>query len=49
VSTVTFQNVVVRYSDYAFQNQKCYKKDTNHCTEHLSTAQLSRVGSRGPL
>ncbi|KAB5515214.1 glycoside hydrolase family 28 protein [Coniochaeta sp. 2T2.1] len=47
VSNVTFENVVVQNSDYAFQIQSCYGEDTDYCTSYPSTAQLSGIVVRG--
>lgn len=43
VSNVTFANVVVQNSDYAFQVQSCYSEDADYCAEYPSTAQLSGI------
>lgn len=47
VSNVTFENVVVQNSDYAFQIQSCYGEDTSYCASYPSTAQLSGIVVRG--
>lgn len=47
VSNVTFQNVVVQNSDYAFQVQSCYGETTSYCASYPSTAQLSGIVVKG--
>lgn len=43
VKNVTWDGVVVKNSDYAFQIQSCYNEDATYCQEYPSTAQLSGV------
>ncbi|KAH8901334.1 family 28 glycoside hydrolase [Thozetella sp. PMI_491] len=43
VKNVTWENVVVQNSDYAFQIQSCYNEDTSYCTSNPSDGQLSGI------
>ncbi|KAH8668449.1 family 28 glycoside hydrolase [Xylariales sp. PMI_506] len=47
VKNVTWENVVVDSSDYAFQIQSCYGEDASYCAEYPSTAQLSGIVVKG--
>ncbi|KAH8652132.1 pectin lyase fold/virulence factor [Xylariales sp. PMI_506] len=43
VSNVTWENVVVKDCDYAFQVQSCYGEDDDYCDDNPSDAQISGV------
>jgi galacturan 1,4-alpha-galacturonidase len=47
VRNVTWEDVVVDNSDYAFQIQSCYGEDDAYCTSAPSTAQLSGIVVKG--
>jgi galacturan 1,4-alpha-galacturonidase len=47
VKNVTFANVVVDNSDYAFQIQSCYNEDASYCTATPSTGQLTDIVVKG--
>ncbi|KAI1352278.1 glycoside hydrolase family 28 protein [Xylaria sp. FL0043] len=47
VKNVTWENVVVDNSDYAFQIQSCYGEDEDYCDSTPSTAQLSGIVVKG--
>ncbi|KAF2714499.1 glycoside hydrolase family 28 protein [Pleomassaria siparia CBS 279.74] len=47
VKNVTFANVVVDNSDYAFQIQSCYNEDDAYCTATPSTGQLTDIVVKG--
>ncbi|KAI2620863.1 glycoside hydrolase family 28 protein [Xylaria nigripes] len=47
VKNVTWENVVVDNSDYAFQIQSCYSEDDDYCDSSPSTAQLPDIVVRG--
>ncbi|KAI1321946.1 family 28 glycoside hydrolase [Xylariaceae sp. FL0255] len=47
VSNVTWENVVVNSSDYAFQIQSCYDETAAYCEATPSTAQLTDVVVKG--
>ncbi|KAI3318393.1 glycoside hydrolase family 28 protein [Xylariaceae sp. AK1471] len=47
VKNVTWEDVVVDNSDYAFQIQSCYGEDDAYCTSSPSTAQLSGIVVKG--
>ncbi|KAI8629139.1 glycoside hydrolase family 28 protein [Xylariaceae sp. FL1651] len=47
VKNVTWENVVVDNSDYAFQIQSCYGEDAGYCADTPSTAQLSGIVVKG--
>ncbi|KAL7815112.1 glycoside hydrolase family 28 protein [Trichoderma gracile] len=43
VSNVTFENFVLKNTDYAFQVQSCYGEDASYCSSSPSTAQVKGV------
>ncbi|KAI1425359.1 glycoside hydrolase family 28 protein [Xylaria sp. FL1777] len=47
VRNVTWENIVVDNSDYAFQIQSCYSEDESYCESSPSTAQLSGIVVKG--
>ncbi|GAW10902.1 hypothetical protein ANO14919_002380 [Xylariales sp. No.14919] len=47
VRNVTWENVIVDNSDYAFQIQSCYSEDESYCESSPSTAQLSDIVIKG--
>ncbi|KAI0429400.1 glycoside hydrolase family 28 protein [Xylaria sp. FL1042] len=47
VKNVTWENIVVDNSDYAFQIQSCYSEDEDYCDSTPSTAQLSDIVVKG--
>ncbi|KAI0533924.1 glycoside hydrolase family 28 protein [Xylaria digitata] len=47
VRNVTWENVIVDNTDYAFQVQSCYGEDEAYCESSPSTAQLSDIVVKG--
>ena len=47
VRNVTWENVVVDSSEYAFQIQSCYNEEEEYCEESPSTATIEDVVVRG--
>ncbi|KAI1298835.1 glycoside hydrolase family 28 protein [Xylaria venustula] len=47
VRNVTWEDIVVDNSDYAFQIQSCYSEDESYCESTPSTAQLSDIVING--
>ncbi|KAK9770500.1 putative Extracellular exo-polygalacturonase [Seiridium cardinale] len=47
VKNVTWENVVVDNTDYAFQIQSCYGEDTDYCDDSPSTATLTDIVVKG--
>ncbi|KAI0967731.1 glycoside hydrolase family 28 protein [Xylaria arbuscula] len=47
VRNVTWEDIVVDNSDYAFQIQSCYSEDESYCESTPSTAQLSDIVVNG--
>ncbi|KAK1238532.1 hypothetical protein MKX07_006678 [Trichoderma sp. CBMAI-0711] len=43
VTNVTFENFVLKNTDYAFQVQSCYGEDASYCSSSPSTAQVKGV------
>lgn len=43
VSNVTWENIVVKDCDYAFQVQSCYNEDDDYCSENPSEATLTDI------
>ncbi|KAH8158806.1 hypothetical protein CIB48_g9441 [Xylaria polymorpha] len=47
VRNVTWENIVVDNTEYAFQIQSCYGEDASYCSSSPSTAQLSDIVVKG--
>ncbi|KAF2973547.1 hypothetical protein GQX73_g44 [Xylaria multiplex] len=47
VRNVTWENIIVDNTDYAFQVQSCYSEDEAYCESSPSTAQLSDIVVKG--
>ncbi|TGJ83195.1 hypothetical protein E0Z10_g5559 [Xylaria hypoxylon] len=47
VRNVTWENIIVDNTDYAFQIQSCYSEDNAYCESSPSTAQLSDIAIKG--
>ncbi|TRX98972.1 hypothetical protein FHL15_000314 [Xylaria flabelliformis] len=47
VRNVTWENIVVDNTEYAFQIQSCYGEDASYCSSSPSTAQISDIVVKG--